>query len=161
MNNIGWKGHYRIEKRRNGQVVQVVEKDNTICLGLTRWLIYMLTGVNWYRGDENPFRLTWLGVGTGTTPAQITDMGLEHRIWRGQYTQQTTPTQYAGSTQLVTTWVVPYGEAVAHITEIGAYIGVESDDSNLTLLSRINVDIEKTASEELIITRTDGIVLNV
>lgn len=160
MSGISFKGHYKIEKKRNGVVVEVIEFDNTLTTQLPMIITELMTKDEEDLGYDIVLRLKWLGVGTGYTPATIHDWNLETEVWRGEYVQQSV-SPYGAETTVKTMWVIPSGEAVAHIYEIGVFMGGSSSPNSGYMMSRVNVDIEKTSSEELVITRTDTIKLNV
>lgn len=140
------KGHWRIEIREAGNLARVIELDNKLTEAYRQNILGKL------KGDTTvSLEIKYLAVGTGSTPATISDTELETEIFRSVPTYQT----IQGNT-LQTTWVLLVSQANAHLREIGVFIGdaTATADSG-TLMSRINIDIEKTSAQEVTFIRSD------
>lgn len=140
------KGHWRIEIREAGKLARVIELDNKLTEAYRQNILGKL------KGDTTvSLEIKYLAVGTGSTPATISDTALETEIFRSVPTYQT----IQGNT-LQTTWVLLVSQANAHLREIGVFIGdaTATADSG-TLMSRINIDIEKTSAQEVTFIRSD------
>lgn len=140
------KGHWRIEIREAGNLARVIELDNKLTEAYRQNILGKL------KGDTTvSLEIKYLAVGTGSTPATISDTALETEIFRSVPTYQT----IQGNT-LQTTWVLLVSQANAHLREIGVFIGdaTATADSG-TLMSRINIDIEKTSAQEVTFIRSD------
>ena len=140
------KGHWRIEIREAGKLARVIELDNKLTEAYRQNILGKL------KGDTTvSLEIKYLAVGTGSTPATISDTALETEIFRSVPTYQT----IQGNT-LQTTWVLLVSQANEHLREIGVFIGeaTATADSG-TLMSRINIDIEKTSAQEVTFIRSD------
>lgn len=140
------KGHWRIEIREAGRLARVIELDNKLTEAYRQNILGKLNG-----DTTVSLEIKYLAVGTGSTPATISDTALETEIFRSVPTYQT----IQGNT-LQTTWVLLVSQANAHLREIGVFIGeaTATADSG-TLMSRINIDIEKTSAQEVTFIRSD------
>lgn len=140
------KGHWRIEIREAGKLARVIELDNKLTEAYRQNILGKL------KGDTTvSLEIKYLAVGTGSTPATISDTALETEIFRSVPTYQTIQ-----ENTLQTTWVLLVSQANAHLREIGVFIGdaTATADSG-TLMSRINIDIEKTSAQEVTFIRSD------
>ena len=111
----------------------------------------MLLGT--FAGPDDVLQIKYLAFGTGTTPAAASDTALETEVFRKQVTQQSYP-----STGTVRTIVaLTDTEANFTIREIGVFAGPDASSTagSGTLLSRVNVSIEKNNNIILDIIRQD------
>lgn len=144
------KGHYRIEIRRKGELVRVIELDNTLTEAYRQAILGQLKD-----GTGADLEIKYLAVGTNSTPSTSSDTKLGAEIYRSSPTSQ----EIQGGT-LVTTWVLTNEQVNAHLREIGVFIGnATSTADSGTLMSRINIDIIKTDAEELTFIRSDIITI--
>lgn len=144
------KGHWTIEIRENGKLTKTIEKDNQLTNLYKNSVLNQLYGTSF-----NSLDILYLAVGTGSVTAQPTDTTLNAEIYRSVPTQKTLATDY-----VQTIWVLPVGVANDHLMEIGVFAGnaTATADSG-TMLSRINIDIEKTTSMEITFIRKDYVTI--
>lgn len=144
------KGHWTIEIREHGKLVCTIERDNQ----LTN--LYKNSVLNQLKGNSfNSLDILYFAVGTGSTTAQATDTQLVSELYRGVPTQKTLATDY-----VQTIWVLSTDIANAHLREIGVFAGNATSTPNSgTMLSRINIDIEKTQSMEITFIRKDYVTI--
>lgn len=147
---IGLRGHWKIEIRDKGKLVKVIDFDNQ----LTKW--YKNSVLNQLKGDAFvDLQIKYLGIGEGTTPATADDVALEDESVRFQPTTRTVTDDY---TQTI--WVIPTNIANFTYKEIGVFVGTATSTLNSgTLLSRVNVNIEKTESMEVTFVRRDYVTI--
>lgn len=148
--STGLKGHYRIEVRRKGVLVQTIELDNT----LTE--LYRQAIISNLKGDSpTSLEMKYFAVGTDGTQSSISDTKLGTEIFRSSPTSQ----EVQGGT-LVTTWVLTNEQANDHLREIGVFIGnADFTPDSGVLMSRVNIDIIKTDAEEVTFIRSDIITI--
>jgi len=100
--------------------------------------------------------IKYIALGTGTTAATENDTQLETETFRKQFTSINT----SGDN---TTTVLSLGPAEANFTikEIGVFCGPAAaiTPNSGNMISRVNVDFEKTANIRFNIIRVDGTVL--
>lgn len=144
------KGHYRIEVRRNGVLIQTIELDNTLTELYRQAILSHLKD-----GTGADLVIKFLAVGTDGTASSISDTKLGTEIFRSSPTEQV----IQGGI-LVTTWVLTNEQANDHLREIGVFIGnADSNPDSGTLMSRVNIDIIKTDAEEVTFRRSDIITI--
>ena len=117
----------------------------------------MLLGT--FAGPDDVLQIKYLAFGTGTTPAAASDTALETEVFRKQVTQQSYP-----STGTVRTIVaLTDTEANFTIREIGVFAGPDASSTagSGTLLSRVNVSIEKNAFMRLVPLFIKNIILDI
>lgn len=140
---IKLKGHWSIEVREKGKLVKTYEIDNTLTRG------YMFAVLNQLAGDSPQLlTITNLAVGTDSTTATTYDVALGAEIFRSNPTQRIVVDNYVR-----TTWVLTEQQANATLKEIGVFL------SDGTMISRINIDIEKTEYQEMTFVRRDYVVI--
>lgn len=148
--NTGLKGHYRIEVRRKGVLVQSIELDNTLTELYRQAILSHLED-----GTGADLTIKFLAVGTDGTQSSISDTKLGTEIFRSSPTSK----EVQGGT-LVTTWILTNEQANDHLREIGVFIGnADSTPDSGTLMSRVNIDIIKTNAEEVTFIRSDIITI--
>ena len=112
-------------------------------------------GTKGYAIDD--LEIKYIALGTGTTPATENDTQLETETFRKQFTSINT----SGDN---TTTVLSLGPAEANflITESGVFCGpaatIAANSGNM--ISRVNVNFDKTANIRFNIIRVDGTVLS-
>ena len=144
------KGHWTIEIREHGKLVCTIEMDNQLTNAYKNSVLNQLKGNSFDSLD-----ILYLAVGTGSTEAQATDTQLVSELYRGVPTQKTLVTDY-----VQTIWVLSTDIANAHLREIGVFAGNATSTPNSgTMLSRINIDIEKTQSMEITFIRKDYVTI--
>ena len=92
----------------------------------------------------------YLALGTGTAAPAVADTALGTEVYR----TAVTAISAAGGT-CTSIFTVLATEAVFHIKEIGIFAGGTSTPGSGKLISRALYDKDKTADEELYITRSD------
>lgn len=143
---LGLKGHWTIEIRENGVLTKTLDFDNQ----LTN--LYRDSVLNQLKGNTfNSLNILYLAVGTSSTPASATDTQLGAEVFRSSPTSKAIIGNY-----LQTIWVLTDLQANEHLREIGVFAGNATSTANSgTLLSRVNIDIEKTAVMEITFIRRD------
>lgn len=144
------KGHWIIDIKENGKLIRRIERDNQLTIGYRDAILHQLKGDLFTSLD-----ILYLAVGTGDTPAQASDTHLATEIFRSMPTQKSIIGNY-----LQTIWVIPPDSANAYIREIGVFAGdaTTTPDSG-TMISRINLNIEKTESMEITFIRRDYVLI--
>lgn len=143
---VGLKGHWTIEVREDGKLEKTIDIDNQLTA------IYQGSILNQLKGNGYvDLSIKYLAVGDGATPATAEDTALENEIFRSVPTSKTILDGY-----MQTIWVLTTEQANFHIREIGVFAGSATSvaDSG-SLLSRVIIDIEKTANIELTFIRRD------
>ena len=133
------KGHWTIEIREKGRLVKTIDIDNQLTKGYQNVVLSQLAGTS-----TQLLSITHLAVGTGQTPATADDTALVNEIFRSSPTAKTVDNGYTR-----TIWVLTEQQANAHLYEIGVFL------SDNTMISRINIDIEKTEYQEMSFIRRD------
>ena len=144
------KGHWTIDIRENGKLVKRIEKDNQLTNA------YRDSVLNQLKGNAfNSLDILYLAVGTGSVQAQSTDTILDAEVFRSVPTQKSIVGNY-----MQTIWVIPNDLANEHLREIGVFAGeATSTPDSGTMLSRINIDIDKTSSMEITFIRRDYVII--
>lgn len=147
---VGLRGTWTIEIRVDGKVIKMFEIDNQLTNLYRNSIKNQLYG-NIYDSLE----IKYLAVGTGTDPATAEDTELQDEMFRIIPTYQSIADDY-----VQTIWVVPPQIGNFTYREIGVYCGnaTAEADSGM-LLSRINVNIEKTSSMEITFIRRDYVMI--
>ena len=144
------KGQWTIQIRENGRLVRVYEMDNQLTNAYRDSVLNQLFGDTFISLD-----ILYLAVGTGAEPAQATDTQLEAEIYRGIPTQKT---KHDGYVQTI--WVIPTTLANTTLREIGVFAGdATTEQDSGTMLSRMNINIEKTSSMEITFIRRDYVTI--
>lgn len=150
LEKIGFKGHWTIEIRKNGKLVKTLDFDNL----LTN--LYKQDVLNQLKGDAfASLEIKYLAIGTGTNPASVTDTQLQTEVLRRIPTSSSITDDY-----VQTIWVIPTNIGNFTYREIGVFAGnaTATADSG-TLLSRVNVNIEKNSSMEVTFIRKDYVII--
>lgn len=147
---MGLKGHWTIEIRDNGKLVKRLDFDNQ----LTN--LYRNSVLNQLYGNAfDSLEIKYLGIGTGDTPASATDTQLGTEVFRVIPTSQTIVDNY-----VQTIWVIPTQIGNFTYKEIGVFCGTATASLNSgTMISRVNVNIEKTSSMEITFIRRDYVTI--
>lgn len=147
---MGLKGHWTIEVRDNGKLVKRLDFDNQ----LTN--LYRNSVLNQLYGNTfDSLEIKYLGIGTGDTPASATDTQLGTEVFRVIPTSQTIVDNY-----VQTIWVIPTQIGNFTYKEIGVFCGTATTTLNSgTMISRVNVNIEKTSSMEITFIRRDYVII--
>jgi hypothetical protein len=141
--NLGITGEYRIEGFENG--VKTIDQTvkNVITQNLFSGLFDALDG------DSCALEITHMATGTGTNPALKSNASLQTEVFRKAI---------SAKSQTATTFVVKLSLAAAEsvfvIREIGIFAEATDTPGSGVLLSRVNVNIDKNASTQLLITYT-------
>ena len=137
------RGHYKIERLDGDKWVTVQEKNNVVVQGF-------FTGIFTHmQGTATPMEVTHFALGTGTTTAMKSNTALETETFRKARTSiSSTPTSL-----IVKLSLAPI-EAVMTIREIGLFMEATDTPESGTLLSRVNINVEKNASTQYLITYT-------
>lgn len=147
-----YKGSYIIEicNADTGEIFDKIFVDNQLTLINQTVRTQMLLGT--YTGGNEALQMQFFAFGTGTTPASVNDTQLVSEQFRKQITQISNP-----SAGLVTSIVsLTASEANFLIKEIGVFGGNATSAQNSgTLLSRVNVNINKNSNITLNIIRND------
>ena len=140
------KGHWTIDIRENGRLIKRIEQDNQLTNA------YRDSVLNQLKGNAfTSLNILYLALGTGSTPAQSGDTQLGTEIYRSVPTQKSIVGNY-----MQTIWVIPTDVANVHLREIGVFAGSATSSPNSgTMLSRVNIDIDKTSSMEITFIRRD------
>ena len=111
--------------------------------------------INIFDGITPDLQIKFLAIGTGATAITDTDTQLDTEIFRTQFLTS----NLTGTGEFTTTYAVLDSEAVATWEEIGIFSGTgETAALNSgTLVSRILFNFEKTALQEVDITRVDKV----
>ena len=147
---IGLKGHWTIEIRDEGKLVKRIDFDNQLTDLYRNSILNQL-----YGNAYNNLEIKYLGVGTGDTLASATDTGRETEVFRMIPTSQS-----MGDDYVQTIWVIPTQVGNFTYKEIGVFCGTATAtlDSG-TMISRVNVNIEKTSSMEITFIRRDYVII--
>lgn len=147
---MGLKGHWTIEIRDKGKLVKRLDFDNQ----LTN--LYRNSVLNQLYGNAfDSLEIKYLGIGTGDAPASATDTQLGTEVFRVIPTSQTIVDNY-----VQTIWVIPTQIGNFTYKEIGVFCGNATTTLNSgTMISRVNVDIEKTSSMEITFIRRDYVII--
>lgn len=147
---MGLKGHWTIEIRDKGKLVKRLDFDNQ----LTN--LYRNSVLNQLYGNAfNSLEIKYLGIGTGDAPASATDTQLGTEVFRMIPTSQTISDEY-----VQTIWVIPTQMGNFTYKEIGVFCGNATVTLNSgTMISRVNVNIEKTSSMEITFIRRDYVII--
>ena len=147
---IGLKGHWTIEVRENGKLVKVIDFDNQLT---NLYKNDVLTQLN--AGTTNGLQIKYLAIGTGTNPASPTDTQLQTEVFRVQPTSRAITADY-----VQTIWVIPVQLGNFTYREIGVFAGDATATLNSgMMISRVNVNIEKTESMEVTFIRRDYVTI--
>ena len=148
--NIGFKGHWTIEIKQNGKVIKKLDFDNL----LTN--LYKQDVLNQLKGDAfASLQIKYLAIGTGTNPASVSDTQLQTEVFRMIPTSSSKTSDY-----VQTIWVIPTNVGNFTYKEIGVFAGSATATANSgTLLSRVNVNIEKNSSMEITFVRKDYVII--
>lgn len=147
---IGLKGHWTIEVRENGKLVKVIDFDNQLT---NLYKNDVLTQLN--SGTTNGLQIKYLAIGTGTNTASPTDTQLQTEVFRVQPTSRAITADY-----VQTIWVIPVQMGNFTYKEIGVFAGNATATLNSgMLISRVNVNIEKTESMEVTFVRRDYVTI--
>lgn len=143
------KGHYDIEIREHGKLVKTISLDNVLTELYRQAVMDSLM-------QGTSIEVKYFAVGTDDTPATANDTKLGTEVFRSVPTYQEKTT--AG---LVTTWVLTAEQANYYLKEIGVFIGTTASITPDTgiMMSRINIDIQKTSAVEITFRRTDYIMI--
>lgn len=147
---LKFKGHWTIEIREQGKVVRTIDIDNQLTNLYKQSVLNQLNGASF-----DDLEIKYLAVGTGDTPASASDTQLEDEQFRQI---PTTKQLFADYEQTI--WVIPTNLGNFTYKEIGVFAGnaTSTADSGM-LLSRINVNIEKTSSMEVTFIRRDYVTI--
>lgn len=147
---MGLKGHWTIEIRDKGKLVKRLDFDNQ----LTN--LYRNSVLNQLYGNTfDDLEIKYLGIGTGDAPASATDTQLGTEVFRVIPTSQTIVDNY-----VQTIWVIPTQIGNFTYKEIGVFCGTATASLNSgTMISRVNVNIEKTSSMEITFIRRDYVII--
>lgn len=147
---LAMKGHWTIVIRKGGKIVRVIEKDNQLTNK------YRDSILNQLRGNAfDSLDIKYLAVGTGTTPASATDTQLATETFRSVPTSKSVENGY-----VQTIWVLPTYLAIQRLREIGVFAGNATATPNSgVMLSRINIDIDKTEDMEVTFIRKDYVII--
>lgn len=147
---MGLKGHWTIEIRDKGKLVKRLDFDNQLTNLYRNSVLNQLYG-NTFDGLE----IKYLGIGTGDAPASATDTQLGTEVFRVVPTTQTIADGY-----VQTIWVIPTQIGNFTYKEIGVFCGTATTTLNSgTMISRVNVNIEKTSSMEITFIRRDYVII--
>ena len=151
--NTFYKGSYIIEicNADTGETLDKISIDNQLTLINQTVRTQMLLGT--YTGGNEALQIQFFAFGTGTTPASVNDTQLVSEQFRKQVTQISNPS--AGTVTSIVSLTA--SEANFTIKEIGVFCGASatSTPNSGTLLSRVNVNINKNSNITLNITRND------
>lgn len=144
------KGHWTIVIRERGRVVKEIDLDNQLTNLYKNSVLNQLNGASF-----DDLEIKYLAVGTGTTPASASDTQLQSEQFRMIPTSKSLQTDYEQ-----TIWVIPTNIGNFTYKEIGVFAGTATATANSgTLLSRININIEKTSSMEVTFIRKDYVTI--
>lgn len=147
---IGLRGHWTIEVRKNGKLVKVIDFDNQLT---NLYKNDVLTQLN--AGTTNGLQIKYLAIGTGTNTASPTDTQLQTEVFRVQPTSRAITADY-----VQTIWVIPVQIGNFTYKEIGVFAGDATATLNSgMMISRVNVNIEKTESMEVTFVRRDYVTI--
>lgn len=147
---MGLKGHWTIEIRDKGKLVKRLDFDNQLTNLYRNSVLNQLYG-NAFASLE----IKYLGIGTGDAPASATDTQLGTEVFRVIPTSQTIVDNY-----VQTIWVIPTQIGNFTYKEIGVFCGTATTSLNSgTIISRVNVNIEKTSSMEITFIRRDYVII--
>ena len=147
---IRLKGHWTIEVRKNGELVDTIEIDNQLTEAYRNAVLGHLAGTS-----DIALEIKYLAVGTDNTPATAQDTALGAEIFRSVPTAKTVVGTY---TQ--TFWVLTTAQANDTLREIGVFIGNASSTPNSgTLMSRIVIALEKNDTMEVTFIRKDYVLI--
>lgn len=147
---MGLKGHWTIEIRDKGKLVKRLDFDNQLTNLYRNSVLNQLYG-NAFASLE----IKYLGIGTGDAPASATDTQLGTEVFRVIPTSQTIVDNY-----VQTIWVIPTQIGNFTYKEIGVFCGNATTTLNSgTMISRVNVNIEKTSSMEITFIRRDYVII--
>lgn len=147
---MGLKGHWTIEIRDKGKLVKRLDFDNQLTNLYRNSVLNQLYG-NAFDGLE----IKYLGIGKGDAPASATDTQLGTEVFRVVPTTQTISDGY-----VQTIWVIPTQIGNFTYKEIGVFCGDATTTLNSgTMISRVNVNIEKTSSMEITFIRRDYVII--
>lgn len=137
---IKYKGKYVIETP-----TERIEINNAITDG-------MLSAVAMALAGAQNVHVKYIALGLDDTAVTGTETQLGNEFYRQSYTDQS-----VADNTLTTTFVLLGGEAIGNIREIGVFSGDDATDVANTgiLVSRVLWMHNKTAGEEITITRTD------
>ena len=152
-NNVQIKGKYTFVARDalTGRELWRKRLDNQLMTVNQLVRDQMLMGT--FPGPTDALQIKYLAFGTGPTPAAVTDTALETEVFRKQITQQSYPS--AGTVRTIV--ALTDAEANFTIKEIGVFAGPDASSTagSGTMISRVNVDIEKNNNIVLDIVRQD------
>lgn len=147
------KGHYELVCRDviTGEV-KIYSLDNQLTSLYQNDVLKQLKGESFDSLD-----IRYIAVGTNSATATKNDTQLGAEIFRRQPQRQVID---SANSYLLTTMIILPSEAIATIREIGVFCGNATASANTgMLISRVNVNIEKTASMELSINRYDYVTI--
>lgn len=145
---VNLKGHWRIEIWENGKCIRVIDKDNTLTTAYRQGFLTQLAG-----DISLDMEIKYLAVGTDSTASTQNDTRLGAEVFRSSPTSVTVNSGYTR-----TIWVLTNEQANYNLREVGVFIGLASASPNTgTLMSRINININKTDSQEIMFIRDDYI----
>lgn len=151
--NMGLRGAYAIEAvdPATGEILRRWELANQLTAVNQNVRDQMLLGT--FAGPLDALQIKYIGLGTDSTPAAVSDT----QLGAEQYRRAVTQIAQSGAGSIKTVLSIPPAEANFRIREIGVFCGPgASDAANTgTLLSRVVVDIENNANITLNIVRYD------
>lgn len=140
---LSLKGKWRIEIREKGKTVKTIELFNTLTNAYRQEILKNL------QGTGESLSIKYIAVGTDSTPSEKTDTALGNEIFRSVPTSKT-----VGDGYMRTIWVLTNEQANDHLRELGVIIG-NADGVSGILMSRVNIDINKNDSQEVVFIRDD------
>lgn len=127
----------------NGKNVMAFHKGNV----LTQLFFSGILGN--LNGGANALNINYLATGSGTTVVAKSDTSMTTEYFRKQITASSiTGTQFIAKTNLATT------ESNIQIKELGMFANATGTAGSGSIFSHANVDIQKTAAIQLLITFT-------
>ena len=142
-------GQFDIKIKNKDGTIEEFTKFNRIMDSILNSMINIFDGIT------PDLTIKYLAIGTGSTPITDTDTQLDTEIFRTQFlTSNLTSTG-----QFTTTYVILDNEAVGTWEEIGIFAGsgATAAANSGTLVSRILFNFNKTALQEVDITRIDQV----
>lgn len=150
MTDLGWLGEFKLTVKNKDGTIEEVEIKNRITNTALQAIINILDNI-----DPN-LDIKYLAVGTSNAALNDNDTQLGNEIFRTQF--QSSDNTATGEFQ--TNFTILDSEAVGQIEELGIFCGDSATASANTgiMLSRVLYSRNKTALEEIDITRIDRVV---
>lgn len=100
-------------------------------------------------GSPDNLEITHIALGTGTNAASKSDTALQTEVFRKAISSKS-----QSNTQFIVKLSLAPAEAVFNIREVGIFANATLTPGSGTLIARANVNIDKNASTQLLLTYT-------